>query len=441
MRLDDKRPYRIDGERLVLQFHDGQWRAWDSKRRIIAVIAGTQGGKTSFGPLWMMREIQTRGPGDYIVAAPTFPLLHLKTIPEYTRLFESILGVASYTGSPVRKLAFTRDGQRRFFGGTGDDYETAIYFGHAQDSDSLESATAKAAHLDECGQKKFRLSSYEAIMRRVSIYVGRLLLTTTPYNLGWLKQQIHDAWRAGDAEIDVIRFRSVDNPAFPRSEYERARERLPRWKFDMFYNAIFTRPAGMIYDNFDEATHVVDDFAIPDTWARYMGQDYGGVHTAAVFLAQDPGNGRFYIYREYLAGQRTAGQHKEAMLAGEPGLPVAYGGAPSEDQWRREFRTAGLPVQRPPIGDVEVGIDRVYGLIAADMLRVFRSCTRTRDEFGSYSRALDDAGNPTEQIEDKHSYHLLDALRYIGSHINRQSDLLDHYRRRVAAAKQEAQHA
>ncbi len=414
------RPYTVENGEIVLRFHGNQWRAWDSRKRIVAILAGTQGGKTSFGPAWFFREIQERGPGDYLVAAPTYPLLGLKTIPEYIRYFQTVTGVARYVGSPTKKLIVTPAGQRMLFGKEYGD-ETAVYFGHAQDPDSLESMTAKAAHADECGQKKFKLGSYEAIMRRLSINEGRLLITTTPYYLGWLKTKIHDPGLHGsDPTIDLIRFRSIDNPAFPRAEWERARQDLPAWKFDMFYRAIFTRPAGLIYDNFDEEKHVVDDFEIPAHWPRFMGQDYGGVNTAAVYIAQNPETKLLYLYREYWEGGRTAGQHVEAMLRGEPGLPTAYGGAASEEQWRREFRTAGLPVLKPLVSEVEVGIDRVYGLFAQDRLRILRRCHYTRDQLSAYSRELDEAGEPTEKIEDKESYHLLDALRYIGAYLNRQ---------------------
>lgn len=436
-RIENARPYYVENGQVRLCFHRNQWRAWDSQARIVAIIAGTQSGKTTFGPAWFFREVQNRGPGDYLVAAPTYPLLGLKTIPEYVRYFERITAVARYTGSPVRKLTVTPAGQQMLFGKQYND-ETNIFFGHAQDPESLESMTAKAAHADECGQKKFKLASYEAVMRRLSINEGRLLITTTPYYLGWLKSKIYDPGKQGNPEIDLVHFRSIDNPAFPRSEWERARRELPRWKFDMFYRAIFTRPAGLIYNNFDEQIHVVDDFAVPVEWPRYMGQDYGGVNTAAVYLAMDPGNNRLYLYREYHQGGRTADQHKDAMLRGEPGTPMAYGGAGSEEQWRREFRSAGLPVQKPPVADVEVGINRVYGLIATGRLIVFKSCSRIRDEIASYSREVDENGEPTEKIEDKESYHLLDALRYISSHLNRSDDLLDHYRQRAAKEKEHA---
>lgn len=405
------RPYTVENGEIVLKFHANQWRAWDSAKRIVAILAGTQGGKTSFGPAWMFREIQRRGPGDYLVAAPTFPLLGLKTIPEYKRYFEAVTAVARYVGSPTKKLIVTPSGQRMLFGREYDD-ETAIFFGHAQDPDSLESMTAKAAHADECGQKKFKLGSYEAIMRRLSIHEGRLLITTTPYYLGWLKKRIHDPGLAGDPHIDLIRFASIDNPAFPRDEWERARRELPQWKFDMFYRAIFTRPAGMIYDCFDEARHVVEPFRIPPDWPTALGIDFGGVNTAAVSIAIDKANSKYYLFDEYHEGGRTAQQHALALTGGVRGV-LAYGGAPSEDQWRQEFGAGGLVVNRPPVSDVEVGIDRVYSALKNGRLHIFNTATGVIDELLAYSRVLDDAGEPTELIEDKNSYHKLDALRYV----------------------------
>ncbi len=394
---------RPDGSRgYAYNFHSGQEQAWDGAKRFTLVLAGTQSGKTALGPLWLHREISRRGPGDYMVVTPTYPLLNLKALTEFKAHFQRRLGLGEYS-STARTFTY-HDGSVR------------VLFGYASDPDSLEAATAKAVWLDECGQKKFRLGSWEAIQRRLSIHQGRALLTTTPYDLGWLKQRLHDPWEAAGRdhpEIDVIGFSSLANPAFPRDEYERARRELPRWRFDLFYRGVFTRPAGLIYDCFLPDKHTCPRFAIRNDWPRFLGLDFGGVNTAGVFFAEDPGNGRLYAYREYHAGGRTAAQHTAELLKGEPGLPVAAGGAKSEGQWRDEFAAAGLPVHEPDVADVEVGINRVYGAIAAGKLFVFNDLVGLLDELGSYSREVDDAGEPTEKIEAKEQYHRLDAVRYI----------------------------
>src|SRR6266540_4871421 len=97
--------------RMRLNFHPGQWKAWESVKRFVVVLAGTQGGKTSFGPHWLYREIQKCGAGDYMVVTPTFQLLELKALPELRKLFEITLRLGRYVGSPVRRFTFSEEGE------------------------------------------------------------------------------------------------------------------------------------------------------------------------------------------------------------------------------------------------------------------------------------------------------------------------------------------
>jgi hypothetical protein len=393
-------------------FHPGQEEAWESTARFVCILSGTQGGKTTFGPPWLYREIQEKGPGEYLVATPTFPLLYVKALPEFKYLFEKVLQMGRFIQTPIKRFEFSRDGLRRMFGDRYPYNRTTIYFGHAMDPDSLEAATYKAAWLDEAGQKKFKIGSWEAIQRRLSIHQGRVLFTTTPYYLGWLKTEVADRG-AFDTDYDVIRFESKLNPSFPPEEWARMQASLPRWKFDLFYRAIWTRPAGLIYDNWNEGDKV-KPFKIPDSWRRIVGVDFGGVNTCVLFGALDSEKSQLYVYRIYQPRKkRTSAEHVRKIREGEPEELFAIGGGPSEDQWRMEFKAAGLDVRRPPISDVEVGIDRVYAAHQAGRIKVFSNLAEYFDEKESYSRVLDESGEPTEKIEDKHEFHIMDCERYI----------------------------
>lgn len=406
--------YELTAARKVrYRFHPGQWQAWNSTARQICVLAGTQGGKTSFGPPWLYREMQTAGPGDYLVVTPSFVLLDKKALPEFRRLFEDYLAIGRYVGSPSRRFEVSDAGQKHLWGDSGAAYKATVWFGFASDPDSLESATARGAWLDEAGQPSFKAESYEAIMRRLAIHVGRILITTTPYCWGWLKERFVDR---PAPDVDLIHFESIMNPAFPREEWERARRDLPPWRFDMFNRARFTRPAGLIYASFDYERHTRPPRPIAADLPRYMGLDFGGVNTAAVFIAQEP-DGTLVLYREYHAGDATAAGHVAALMEGEPGEAEAFGGAPGEQQWRDEFTAAGLRVRRPIVGDVEVGINRVYRLFAEGRLIVQDNCTGVLDELATYSRVTDDEGRPLEAIADKSHFHRLDALRYVASYL------------------------
>jgi hypothetical protein len=191
----------VVGDRIRVHLHPGQTKAWDSQRRFVFVIAGTQGGKTSFLPWLLHREIEHCGDGDYIAATATYDLFKLKLLPEMKRVFCDLLGW-EYSASD---RVMTK-GERR------------IILRSANAAGGLESATAKAALLDECGQDDFRLESWEAVQRRLSLSQGRVFAGTTPYNLGWLKTEVFDRWRAGDTDFDVVQFKNIQNPRFPEGQ-------------------------------------------------------------------------------------------------------------------------------------------------------------------------------------------------------------------------------
>lgn len=384
----------------ILDLHRGQSKAWDSKRRFVFIIAGTQSGKTSFGSWWLYNEIRRCGPGDYLAVTATYDLFKLKMLPEMRRVFCELLPGWEWLAG--ERVIMSLDGQTR------------IILRSANSPEGLESATAKAAWLDECGQDAFRLESWEAVQRRLALNRGRVLGTTTPYNLGWLKAEVFDRWRRGDPDYQVVQFRSTMNPTFPVEEYERARQTLPGWKFRMFYNGEFTRPAGMIYEDYDENIHVVDPFGIPPEWPVYFGVDFGAVNTAKVWLAEDPEKNIYYLFQESLDGGMTTTQHADSTLkfATNHNVVAWAGGAKGETQQRMDWQAAGVPVQAPYISDVEGGIDRVTELLKTKRLFIFRTCSGILDEIGTYSRELDDSGKPTEKIKDKETFHRLDALRY-----------------------------
>jgi hypothetical protein len=265
-----------------------------------------------------------------------------------------------------------------------------------------------------CGQDNFRLDAWEAVQRRLSLSEGPVLGTTTPYNLGWLKTEVIDRWQSGDKDYHVTQAESIVNPAFPRSEYERARRTLADWKFQMFYRGILSRPPGLIYGDFTDDL-LMDPFAVPLEWPRYVGIDPGAVHTALIWIAEDVERGAFYIYRESLSGDMTTKEHvAEAQNQARHERVIAWaGGSSSEKQFRLDWQEAGLFVQEPAVSDVESGIDRVIELFKSKRLFVFNDCRGMRDELGTYSREMGDDGQPTEKIKDKQNFHRLDALRYI----------------------------
>jgi hypothetical protein len=424
---------------LELRFHEGQQRTYDSTARIVAMISGTQGGKTCMGPWWLRREIGDKGPGDYLAVTATYDLFKVKMLPTILEVYVHTLGIARYwagdqilelcdhTFDETSKTWIPQPGVFRARQAT-DPMWARIILRSASSEGGLESATAKAAWLDEAGLEEFGLGAWEAIMRRLSLHRGRILITTTPYNnVGWLKREVFDRWRAGDPQIDVIQFKSISNPAFPKEEFDERQRHMPGWKFKMFYEGQFERPAGLIYPDYDDGPAsqggmIVEPFAIPSGWRRVLGVDPGPVHYALLWGAIDPATDTLFLVKERLESYRSTQEiARDVMIdqgSGQPTLGEYYVGGTPDVQPRLDWEMAGAhPVFEPPFRDVESGIDRGTLLLRQNRVRVFSTLMATRDEFLSYRRKLDDQGLPTEDIEDKSRFHFMDAFRYIAAGI------------------------
>ena len=414
--------------RLNLRFHEGQMRTWDSTARFVFMLAGSQGGKTSFLPHWLHRECQraldrlaTGEPlGDFLAVTSTYDQFKLKMLPEILAVFLEILDIGHYwAGSRVLELREGLVPSGKLWASKADDPMWGrIILRSAEAVSGLEAATAKAAALDEVGQPEFTRGAWDAILRRVALYRGRILGVTTIYNAGWMKSEVYDRWKAGDKNYDVIQFDSTLNPMFPQEEFERARETMPNWKFNMFYRGRYDRPAGLVYGNFDSAACIIDRFPIPDNWLWFVGHDFGGRNPAILAFAQDPGTGLLYAAYEWLPDEVGVFDQVKKLKEEFKGRTVIkrQGGSYQEVGWRDDYTSKGWPISEPPItgsDSVAVGIARVWAFLQRNAIMVFRDMTRYIDEKTSYSYKMAEGDEVLDEIEDKSRFHLMDAERAI----------------------------
>lgn len=431
-------------------FHMGQALAYNSTRRRVAMIAGTQGGKTSFVPWWLWKEIRLRGPGDYLAVTASYDLFKLKFLPAMKETFETILGVGRYwTGDRIMEIAHPTKG---FLAKTSQDVMWGrIILRSAESAGGLESSSALAAVCDEAGQDGFSLAAWRAIKRRLALNQGRVLFTTTLYSPGWLDREIMapaeekgdtKKFKLGEAELWVtdseeaqttlIQYDSILNPEYPIEEFLEAEESLPADEFDMQYRGRVSSARTLIYDCFDVKRDVVEPFEIPGNWQRWLGLDFGGTNTAGVFFAQDPVNRTMYAYRLYKEAKLSVSEHVAMLDKGEHVEYSAFGGDISEDHWRKEFGRAGLYVNKPPNIGVEVGIQRVYAAKKKGLIKYFDTLWPIIDENLRYKRKTDELGNVTDEIVAKKTFHYLDAERYIISYAMANASSLKPKTRRYA---------
>lgn len=405
-----------------LNFHSGQLQAWDAEQRYVFILAGTQSGKTSFGPWWLYREIQAKGAGDYLAVTANYDLFKLKMLPEMRKVFEDLLGIGKYWKSnrvmelsnPETGVFEAQDADDKMWARIILRSATAGAKKGRAGARALESSTVKGVWIDECGLDEFGVEAWEAIKRRTAIHKARIFGTTSLYGPTWLKQRVYTPYQLGDKDFFVVQFDSTMNPLFPKEEFEDAKKTMQTWKFNMLYRGVFDKPAGMIYPDFNEDFMVIPTRDLPPEWPRYVGIDPGALNTATIWIAEDVQQKAFYVYRETLEGELTTKQHAQKALDFTTNERVVKwtGGAKSEKQFRIDWQDAGVPLEEPGVIEVEIGIDRITELIKEKRLFIFDTCKGLIDEFSAYSRKLDENGEPTPVILNKERYHRLDALRY-----------------------------
>ncbi len=372
----------------------------DDETAVVAFIAGTGAGKTVGGKIKQVKKMAKKPKGSWLVAEPTWAMVDRILMTSYENN-PSLYAIIQH----MDPRAIYEKGERRISANFG-----TIFLASASNPESMEGVHVDGAWLDEAGQMK-RLAM-ETARRRVAAKNGQVVLTTTPYNRGWLHKDIYLPGKAGDPDIKIIQGSSLTNPTYSREAYERARRTMTEARFNMMHQGGFERPEGMIYGNQWRDDMIIEPFEIPESWWQRAAIDFGFNHpTAAVFGARSE-QGVYYITDEYKKGEtllKTHAKNLEDIMRIGP-KPLGWKGDPAARQERHEMRSYGIPVT-PAKNEVIPGIDTVARLMGEGRLKVFNTCDNWIDEVEGYVwQEEHDAfiDKPVKLGDD-----LMDASRYL----------------------------
>lgn len=240
--VEEVQPWGAYDENGIRQYypHYKQGQSIMSKKRFVGACAGTGGGKTTSGGLWFLQQLQdyvdAGNINDFVgfIVAPTNKILRRATMPCFLDIFDTSQFAGKYT--PSRNIY-------KLPGDLG-----VIYALSADNPESLVGSQAHAIWLDEGGQCSQAV--WDELQQRTGVHEGRILITSTPYRANWFKTEIVDRAAQGDPDYSCFIWSSIENPAYPKAEYERAKRTLPSQLFEMRYNARFTMSEGRVYYGF-----------------------------------------------------------------------------------------------------------------------------------------------------------------------------------------------
>ncbi len=201
---------------------------------------------------------------------------------------------------------------------------------------------------------------------------------------------------------------------------------------------------GQIFPDFVRSVHVIEPFAIPETWRKIGGIDHGERNPSTFVWAAISPSGDIYIYREYSLAGAAVDQHvrniyalndKDSLeyIVIDPSVKSVRGisGRKVDTEYKEEWLKVfghSMPI-RYANNDVNAGIARLHKYFRIDPDRIhpstkkkgaprifyFNTCPLLADETEGYKwkKVIPTNENDPDEAPRKKDDHLLDPTRYI----------------------------
>lgn len=374
--------------------HQKQFEAFNFDTQYCAVIAGVQSGKTFLGAYWSAKQI-VDCKGDGLICAPTYKILQQSTIPKFFKEFP-----------PYRKYYKEQKGQIEFPNGK------VVYVRSMDDPYGVEGMTLDWVWGDEAG--RFSVLAWIILRSRTSVTRGKILFTTTPYNMGWLYRDFYLPWKEGrDPDLSVFTWASVDNPYFPADFAEKEKSRLRAEEFNRRYLGEFTRMEGLVYQL--HQWHVIKPIEGLRSDITLGGIDWGWTNPAALAVIKYF-DGKWYWVDEWYKTGKTTKEIAEAAIAlqNKWGVNRWYADSANPEKIVEASTGTGLYIVGYDKGKnaLQAGISYIQQEINEGRFFIFDTCKNALNEFETYHYPEDVSDQRKADIPVPEDNHLMDCARY-----------------------------
>lgn len=399
-----------------------------TEKPILLLAAGTQWGKTRVGAIRMKQKLHTYTNKDdnFIITSPTYKTLHQSTLPAFFKVME---GYGKYD----KKFdTFKMNG-----GGT-------VYCRTSTDPDSIVGITdVKHIWGDEAG--KYPLYFWENIQARADFFGCGIDLTTSPYSMNWIPKELIKPFRKGlRPDVEYIQAASWENKYHSLHDPERRAKKkmtMDARRFDMIFGGEFGKMSGLVYDCFEEETHVCKEFQFPTGTKYFAGVDWGHSDPFVITVRAITPSGHhfqvseFYKTRLLVSDMIIAAKQKKTIFD----IQTFYAD-PSRPEYIEDFNRNGLPTVAAD-NSIRRGLDVHYELIKSGRYKIIENTSpQTIDEYSTYHYPEpEDLGPDDDSKEDLpvgQNDHTMDANRYVSimtvrNHIKKAPKMPDHDKREV----------
>lgn len=315
---------------------------------------------------------------------------------------------------------------------------STIYLKGADNPDSLRGVSLSGAVLDEFAFFQHPSDTWRKIVRpALADQQGWAIFSSTPDGVNNafydIVETAQTAMRDGRTDWFFSHATMLDNTSIKhrheewsqtKMEYERD-GKIDEWVQE--WEAKFTTPSSLVYNEFDIDTHVINPMMIPRNNMTYaIGMDFGLKDPfAVVFVAIDPDE-NWYIYDEIylpdlpvdkmarLLHQKMGDQYFTRIIGDAAGATEIASLRSKELGDNRVWVTPSKKGKDSIRNGIRLVKTKMYvrESTGKPKLYVGQNCKATIREFQEYKRLRDAWGEVSETPEDKNN-HLMDALRYL----------------------------
>lgn len=431
--------------------HHKQREMMMSPARFKALVWGRRSGKSLGVALYtMLKALET--PGNYYIVAPTYTQAKsiywkdiLKVLIPDAIIKKTDEGELYVEFKQVQYELETKEilGYNIKSDHSKADAPSTIYLKGANNPDSLRGVKLAGAVLDEFAFFQYANDTWRKIIRpALADTQGWAIFTSTPDGVHNSFYDIVETAKSVMAESSDPRTNTkwfyshatmLDNTTLAHRVEEwndTMKEYIRDGKVDEWvqeWEAKFTTPSSLVYNEFEDEVHVIDPKLIPRENVTFaIGMDFGLKDPfAAVFVVIDQ-NDNWYIYDEIYLPDLPVDKIASVLHTkmGDEYFTRIIGDSAGATEIA-SLKSKALGDQRVWVTPAKKGKDSIRGGIRQVKTKLYvrestgkpklfvgRNCKATVKEFQSYKRLRDAWGEVSETPEDKNN-HLMDALRYL----------------------------
>ena len=273
----------------------------------------------------------------------------------------------------------------------------------------IRGSSAYGAYINEASLANEKV--FEEIRDRCSEGEGRVICDTNPdIPTHWLKQDYIDN---PSKQIISNHFVLDDNTFLSKRYVETKKATTPSGMlYDRSVLGLWVTGEGIVYQDFNKDTMVIDDSKIPEGLHYYCGVDWGYEHPNPILLLGDDDQGNTYVLRDYTKKHKFINYWVKIAqnLQDEFGSNLIFYADSARPDNVNEFQAAGINCINAN-KNVLPGIECVAQKMREGKFFIAESCSQgLMNEI--YQYAWDEnTGQPLKENDVRHNDRL-DALRY-----------------------------